>query len=567
MAEKIVVVHCASTGMNYIDDIRGRGYEPVIVKVDYAGTEEDKALTATQDLADSKRFKGIQIIPYNPDYQVMLRQVRECSPVLILAGSEFGVELALRFSCDLGLPSNPRELLPAMTRKDAMHEALRRFGIRYIRGKVVSTMEDAIAFYETLGSERAVVKRTRGFGTQGVTLCSTREEFLKAMEKELGQSSSMDGEKIDIMVQERIMGQEYIVNTVTCHGEHFVSSIWKYKKVLLPNGTNAYSSLENVTRMDIGYTQMVNYAFDVLKAIGIQCGPVHAEYIIDENGPVLIEINCRPMGGAFDRKFLEKLYGHHETDLILDSFLHPEGFKAISHKIYEPIRKGCLKIFILNEDMHSDSAPIISLCERLRSYYGAIFDRVGRDHLITRTHNLETNGGYVYLVHDDEWVVEEEKNLLHHIEMQYPKLLFQNTGDNSIVQNAERDITAVLQRRPCSGRTLIVTDRPEDFASSSENLYASVISREDIANAYNSYSQVVLDFSRPESYLDLEILLRDIFEAFSRVHPEGRVLIPQSTYCRMPYGESGMEILMMTANISIEIPDCSSDRTLSGRVR
>ena len=67
MKRKIVIVHCASTGFNYVDDIRSRGYEPVIVKVAYAGTEEDKALTATQDMADYKRFKGIQVIPYNSD--------------------------------------------------------------------------------------------------------------------------------------------------------------------------------------------------------------------------------------------------------------------------------------------------------------------------------------------------------------------------------------------------------------------------------------------------------------------------------------------------------------------
>ncbi len=550
--------------MNYIDDIRSRGYEPVIVKVDYAGTEEDKALTATQDLADSKRFRGIRIIPYDPDYQVMLAKVRECAPVLILAGSEFGVELAMHLSYDLGLPCNPPELLPAMTRKDAMHEALRRSGVRSIRGKVVTTMEEALAFYETLGTERAVVKRTRGFGTQGVTVCNTREEFIRAMEKELGESSSMDGEKIDVMVQERIMGDEYIVNTVTCRGEHFVTSIWKYHKMLLPNGTNAYSSMENVTGMDIGYTQMVNYAFDVLKAIGIQCGPVHGEFMIDEKGPVLIEINCRPMGGAFDRKFLEKLYGHHETDLILDSFLHPEGFRGLRQRVYRPIRKGCLKIFILNQDMYSDSAPVVSLCRRLRSYYGAIFDRVGRDPLITGTRNLETNGGYVYLVHDDERVVEEDKNLLHRIEMQYPKLLFQNAGEARDAGGAARDIAAVL--RPCPGRTLIVTDRPEDPLFASGQLYAGVVTRDAAQDAYDSYEQVVLDFSRPESFMDLEILFRDIFEAFSRVRPMGRVLIPQSTYCRMPYGESGMEALMLAAGISIEIPDCSSDRTLSGIV-
>ena len=41
---------------------------------------------------------------------------------------------------------------------------------RYIRGKAVKTIDEAVDFYESLGSEslgseRAVVMRTRGFGT------------------------------------------------------------------------------------------------------------------------------------------------------------------------------------------------------------------------------------------------------------------------------------------------------------------------------------------------------------------------------------------------------------------
>ncbi|MCR5746930.1 MAG: ATP-grasp domain-containing protein [Lachnospiraceae bacterium] len=566
MKGKIVIVHCASTGVNYIDDIISCGYEPVIVKVDYAGTEEDKALTATQDKADAKRFKNIKIIQYDPDYQVILKQVRELSPKLILAGSEFGVELALHLSNDLGLPSNPEKLLKAMTHKDAMHESLKRYGIRYIRGKVVSTLEEAIEFYETLDSERAVVKRTRGFGTQGVTLCDNREEFIRTITNELGRQSTMDSEQIDVMVQERIEGSEYIVNTVTCQGEHYLTSMWKYHKVLLSNGTNAYSSLENITHMEIGYTEMVNYAFEVLDAIGIECGPVHAEFMIDEKGPVLIEINCRPMGGAFDRKFLDKLYGHHETDLILDSFLNPEDFKKVRQKIYEPIRKGCLKIFIFKEDMKADSAPVLSLCQRLKSYHSSIFDRVGRDSFMRKTNNLETNGGYVYLVHDDERILDSDKDLLHRLEMDFPKLLFQDATEINDVKTVDRDIVSIMKARPCRGNTLIVSDRSDDADISSETLYATVISPNEIYEAYDSYEQVILDITQEESFMDLEILFRQIMEAINKIRPTGCVLIPKSTYLRMPYGSSGMEALLIVAGVRIEVPDSGKDRVLVGRV-
>ena len=565
MKETIVVVHCASTGMNFIDDIRSRGYEPVLLKIeDYAGTEEDKALLAGQDLTESRRFGKIRIIPYDPDYWVLLRRVQEVNPKLVLAGSEFGVELATRLAADLGLPGNPPELLPAMTRKDAMHEALKRYGIRYIRGEVVTTVEEAVAFYETLGTEKAVVKRTRGCGTQGVYLCDTREEFMEAIQKELGDRATLDGEKIEVMVQERIMGEEFIVNTVSCNGRHHLASIWKYRKIRMPNGTNAYISAENVTRMEIGYTEMVSYAFDVVNAIGIQWGPVHGEYMIDEKGPVLIEVNCRPMGGAMDRRFLEKLYSHHETDLILDAFLNPDGFRKTQRKIYKPLRKGFLKIFLLTEDVRTDSAPIVSLCKGLRSYHDSIFDRVGRDIVIEKTRNLETSGGYVFLVHDSEQVVEQDANLLHTLEMHFPKLLFQNIAEASQPDMVPRDIETVMAEKVCRGSTLIVSDRADTPELFPEELYATVVSPDDVKDAYDSYEQVILDLTRPESFRDLEILFHQIFVSLTRLRPKGRVLIPESTYSLMPYGVSGMEALLMVAGAEIEVPDCGEERTLVG---
>ena len=46
--------------------------------------------------------------------------MKELDPVLVIAGSEFGVPLATRLSEDLGLPGNPVSALRSMTEKDAI---------------------------------------------------------------------------------------------------------------------------------------------------------------------------------------------------------------------------------------------------------------------------------------------------------------------------------------------------------------------------------------------------------------------------------------------------------------
>ena len=58
---------------------------------------------------------------------------------------------------------------------------------------------------------------------------------------------------------------------------------------MLPRGY-----METVTELGVGHSQLIRYAFDVLEAIGIQYGPVHGEYMVDEKGPVLIEGNPFP---------------------------------------------------------------------------------------------------------------------------------------------------------------------------------------------------------------------------------------------------------------------------------
>ncbi len=130
------------------------------------------------------------------------------------------------------------------------------------------------------------------------------------------------GEKLnELVIQEHINGQEYVVDTVSCNGTHRVTMIWKYNKVKTAEGDNIYDYDETISELGIGEAGLVEYAYDVADALGVKYGPIHGEYMVDEKGPVLIEVNCRPHGGYLDRKFMDFISGQHETDSALDSYL------------------------------------------------------------------------------------------------------------------------------------------------------------------------------------------------------------------------------------------------------
>lgn len=556
MDKHIVIVEILSTGINYVDDAIARGYKPVVVEAMYLGTDEERAqFLEMQKIARNGLPKDVPCISPSADYNTILEQVRAYDPVAVVAGSEYGVELATHLASDLGLPGNPWSIIGRMTRKDEMHQALADAGVRSIRGRIVRSEAEAEAFYKELDTTHTVIKRARSAATLGVHLCEGYDEMMDAVRQELALSAG-DENVGDILMQERIMGKEYIVNTVSCGGKHRLVSLWAYDKIQM-NGSNIYNYAESVSRLDIGQSELIRYAYDVLDAIGLQYGPVHGEYMVDEKGPVLIEVNCRPMGAGLERHFVEKVFGEHETDCALDAYLNPAKFDLNRILPYRPLQKGVIKLFILPDDVKLESAPVLQMVQQLPSFYGASFERIGRDDILPRTRDLETAGGTAYLVHEDEQVVMKDCEFLHRLEMNYPQLLFnQFSAREPATPVARHRIEDLMKVAWCYGSTLVFSDQPISVEG------AVVISGKELAHAYDSYENAILDLSLPETFADVESVIEQIFVFFSKVRTRGRVLVPESTYCHIPYGATGMEILLHAKGFRIEAPMAGKGRMI-----
>ena len=562
MSRNIIICEYISTGVNYIEDVRARGYNPILLDGTYiASPEEVQLWRDIREQVKARLGDGLTIIPETPDYDELLKKVRSYDPLLVLPGSEFGVELATRLASDLGLKGNSADRIKAMTEKDSMHQALKDHGLRYIRGKVVSNEKDALTWYEELGVDDVVVKRVRGAGTQGVYLCSGRQEMIAAVRESFSNTAKSGSSDVAILIQERIKGTEYIVNTVSCNGKHRVNSVWVYDKIKLPNGTNAYNNSPCVPRLQVGHSRLIRYAFQVADAIGVKYGPIHGEYIIDEKGPVLIEVNCRPMGGALQRDFVEQIFGHHETDACLDSYLDPVKFEEDSRKPYRVKKFGAIKDLIITKDTTYISAPILQMATHLKSYYSSAFNRLGRTDVLSQTRNLETSGGTIYLLHEDERQVRDDLSLLHLIESKYPLLLLQEKSkDIKGSEQKSADIKEIMKAADCRGATLVFSDTAKSVKG------AVVVSSDTISKAYDSFEQGILDLSRSESFSDLESIIQQIYLFAGKIRQGGRMLIPESTYRNLPYGIEAMEILMQIAGLRIELPIAGESDLLVGSI-
>jgi biotin carboxylase len=348
----IIIVQCMSTGKNYVQDIIDRNCNPIILEMKAFGDSEDALAYQEEVKAEYDLIENEFDLIYEKDtYEETLEMVREYNPLLIVAGTEDGVILATRLANDLDLLCNPIENIDALTLKDEMQNKIAEKGIRSIKGKVVRSVEEAIEYYDEEGFEGVVVKPVYSAASVGVRLCSNREEMIEAVKEVFNLTGVYGNDLNELVIQERITGQEYVVNTVSCDGVHRVTMIWKYNKIKTAEGGNIYDYDETVNELGIGEAELVEYAYDVADALGVKYGPVHGEYMVDEKGPVLIEVNCRPHGGSLDRRFMDFISGQHETDSALDSYLNPEKFNLDRLKGYRLFAHGVVKTFIVPKNL------------------------------------------------------------------------------------------------------------------------------------------------------------------------------------------------------------------------
>lgn len=237
----------------------------------------------------------------------------------------------------------------------------------------------------------------------GVHICNTESQIRNGVENIVGQLDMFGAVNDKALIQERINGTEFIVNTISCKGQNYVSAVYKYKKRAIPGGAMLYDINENI--MDSEVTPeiqgIMDYAQKVVSAIGIEYGPVHGEYMLDDEGPVLMEVNCRICGGDMSMKFLDVQFGHHETDRSLEAYLDEDKFTERMKTGYKTAGKGYFKLLRVLESIDIVDAPICRIAEKMPSFISYVGIEPNKKLHMTKTVDLYTNGGkFAFASHD-----------------------------------------------------------------------------------------------------------------------------------------------------------------------
>ena len=555
--EVILIVDAMSTGENFINDIIQRDFRPAVIW----SWHSEQIFNALKD-----NRKGIEhayegkadFYTEDPDYAVTLRKVKEISPKFVLPGSDMGVELATRLADDLGLPGNPYERIDYYTNKDIMHRTLLEHGVRGVRGKVVHNWEETIGYYREEGFTGCVLKPYRGASSIDVRVCENEEQLKEAFDEVFSSGNYMGGREEGMLLEEQIVGTEYIVNTVSYAGKHKLSALWKHTKKPVKGGGMVYDFTESLNRLEAGCTSLVKYAFSVLDTLGVMYGCVHSEIMIDEKGPVLIEVNCRPMGSHMDANFLDRIWGHHETDLCLDAFLHPDAFLEHVCDPFRPLAKGLKKHLITPEEEDIVSASILSLYRRQKSLCRANLEKAISGHL-KRTVDLSSAAGVLYLVNEDESQLMRDLQFWERAETRYFNMLFSNRGPaGGQLPEGLMSVEDVIDKIRPVGAVLLLSNEITHLTGSVTTDMASIHA------VTQNFQYGILDLNYDETE-DYEMMADAFFALADRIRRDGYLYVPKRTYWHFPCGVESVEMLCEVAGLEIEAPDIDSGELLAAR--
>lgn len=382
------------------------------------GYSTGKALTARLHAA-GKRLIHVRSSPDMPDYflngfrsdhydhdlghvdsvDLLVRTLRAHGVRHALPGTESGVILADRLCHALGFPGNDVGTLRARRNKAVMADRVRQAGLSAPFGRTFDTTEAATAWAESAGLREVVVKPVDSAGTDNVWFCNGPQEVEYACKRVLSGHNLYGRPNRSVLVQERLHGAEYYVNTVTHGGLHRVAEMWRYTKSTGSNGAPIYDFEEPVPAGWPAAGKLRTFVFTVLDALGVRSAAAHTEVMLTERGPALIETGAR-LGGATLPDVVERFCGVSQTGLYATALTDRRRFAEFDE------RQVTWAAHVRNVSLTSYTAGVVRSDRwraRLESLptFVSLASPVGRGDWLEATSNLLNSPGFVYLAAAD----------------------------------------------------------------------------------------------------------------------------------------------------------------------
>jgi len=322
----------------------------------------------------------------------------------ILPGCDSGVVTADDLSARLGVGRNSAIEVMCRRSKFVMHEALRSEGLLAARQIRSDSLEEILLWYRRQPFQKVVSKPEFAARSEGVVFCEDEVDLVRAFEQTIGTTNLFGIVNDKLVVQEYLPGAEYMVNTMSVDGRHFITDIWVgVDEREEPISTDLYAELLNPRDED--YVPLADYVCNVLACLGVETGPAHVEVRRTPKGPALIEIGAR-LAGAMSPRAFELAIGLDPVQLTVDAYVCPH--RALQALQSDRVTRNARLVYF-----HSDRGGTVARPADLSEMYSLesvreVLLTVRRGDYLPKTSDTNTRPGYAYLVHADPMRLTED---------------------------------------------------------------------------------------------------------------------------------------------------------------
>ncbi|MDG9668707.1 ATP-grasp domain-containing protein [Hahella sp. CR1] len=405
--ETVAIVDPYSTGQYLAGEFISRGYHCIAVH----SSNEIPPLFSGSYIRENFTDE----VFLNDNYKDIVKFIKSNNCIAIVPGTESGVLLANTLANDLEMPCCDHEKLQGLRDKYVMQEIIKSAGIRSITQCRTSSISEAREFIKENKLDNVVVKPISSAGTDGVKFCKNIEDIEIALNSIINKKDKLGNTNLDILIQEYIEGSEYVVDTVSLNGSHYVVNTSIYRKVKLESGSIVYSEEEFIHPCNPEVSDIIEYAKLVLDALGISFGAAHLEIMLDKHGPVLIEVGARLHGAKAPRN-IQFISNISQIDLLVDAAINPKQFFERTKE--PPIwTKHSKAVALIN---HSNGKvigiPGKKWAETLPSYIISFWNiELGQN--VSQTSNLFDSPGCIFLAHKCKDVLENDIKRIREMEL------------------------------------------------------------------------------------------------------------------------------------------------------
>jgi hypothetical protein len=240
-----------------------------------------------------------RVLYHDGDFEALVAALDAEEPLCVVPGNESAVELTEAL-CEVLTPDagNVPGLTAARRDKWQMAQRLAKAGVPHIR-QLCSDDPDEIARWlreSGLEGKRLVLKPPKSGGTDAVYFCEAGEDWRPHFDVLCGAVNRFGVRNAGVLVQEFAKGVEFVVDTYSVDGRHGLTDVLEYRKRTRGSRLGLYERVVFVPRDDPRLPVLVDYAMHVLDVLGIRNGAAHAEVMLTDDGPRLVEVAARLAG-------------------------------------------------------------------------------------------------------------------------------------------------------------------------------------------------------------------------------------------------------------------------------